>query len=177
MKYVAFLRGINVGGNKKVSMEELKKSLTLAGFTDVKTLLNSGNVVLESSENNLETITKKITSVLEKAFGFSIHCIVHPQKDITDLVASDPFKQIKMTSDIRLYITFTTTQPKSNLKIPYISEDTSFHILKLTDDAVISVLDLSKGKGTTDMMNIVEKAYGKDITTRNWNTIVKLASL
>lgn len=176
MKYVAFLRGINVGGNMKVSMSELKKALTDAGFKDVKTLLNSGNVVFEA-EGNGDHMSEKIASIIKKAFGLTIHVIVRTQREIEALVVSEPFKHIKITPQIRLYATFMTKKSSSSLQIPYESEDTSFRILEITKNTIISALDISKRKGTTDVMKILEKEFGKQITTRNWNTVVKTASL
>lgn len=171
-KYVALLRGINIGGHKKVPMKELKKALEKEGFLNVKTLLNSGNVVFEGEKEP----AFKIQEVLEKTFGFSIDTIVLPFEKIEKIVDSDPFKKIAVTPQIRLYITFLPEKSKSTLAIPYLSDDQSFTIIEATDLAVFSVLDLDKSK-TVEGMKILEKEFGKHITTRNYNTVVKIAAL
>jgi uncharacterized protein (DUF1697 family) len=177
MKYAAFLRGINVGGNTKISMSQLNHALS-ATFTDVKTLLNSGNVVFESSESNEENVRQKVEEIIKKTFGLDIHVIVRTQKQLQALVTLEPFKKITVTPHIRLYVTFLLKKPATgSLKIPYESEEKDFRILQVIDREVISVLDLSKGKGTIDAMKILEKEFGKSVTTRNWNTVSKTATL
>ncbi len=68
-RYVAFLRGINVGGHQPVKMEELKKAFESMGFQNVKTLLASGNVLFETPETGADNLIKQIEGKLEKEFG------------------------------------------------------------------------------------------------------------
>jgi uncharacterized protein (DUF1697 family) len=172
-KYVAFLRGINVGGNKIVPMAKLKSILEDSGFENVRTLLASGNVIFEGKKESLQSLTKKISATLEEAFGFAILVILRDVDEIEKIVELNPFKGIEITKDTRLYVTFLCDDPKSRLKIPYYSTDKSFQIMNIKDRAIFSVLDVSK-TGTVDAMAILEKEFGKNITTRNWNTIVKI---
>ena len=172
-KYVAFLRGINVGGNKIVPMAKLKSILEDSGFENVRTLLASGNVIFEGKKENLPSLTKKISTTLDETFGFTIPVILRDADEIEKIITVDPFKGIGVTKDTRLYVTFLSEESKSKLKIPYYSTDKSFQILNIKDKAIFSVLDVSK-TGTVDAMAILEKEFGKNITTRNWNTIVKI---
>jgi uncharacterized protein (DUF1697 family) len=168
--HVALLRGINVGGNKKVPMADLKKAFEKAGFTNVRTILNTGNVVFDSKQKSVDT---PVSALLKQAFSFNIPLIVLPYKAIEDLIAADPFKGVKSTKNTRLYITFSPGKPAGKLSLPYKAADGSFEILKVKDRAICSVLDLSKA-GTLDLMGFLEKEYGKEITTRNWNTVMKI---
>jgi uncharacterized protein (DUF1697 family) len=177
MKYIAFLRGINVGGNKKVPMGDLKKMFEASGFTDVKTLLNSGNVVFSSDETEISAIKNSIEQSLIKKFGFAIPVIVRSQEKIKQLVEDSPFKHIEVTKDVRLYVTFLAETPKTSLKIPYESEDKALRILRVSNSEVCSLVVLSAIKGTLDLMGFIEKEFGKNVTTRNWNTVVKLVEL
>jgi uncharacterized protein (DUF1697 family) len=174
MKYVVFLRGINVGGNKKVPMVDLKKMLEKMGCTEVKTILNSGNVVLDSMEKNIAVFAKKIEVQFEKTFGFDSHIIIRTLADIQALADSAPFKKIPVTEHTRLYITFLSEKPKNTLKIPYVSPAKDFTILKASDTEICSVLVLSPATDSTKVMAVIEKEFGKNVTTRNWNTIEKL---
>jgi uncharacterized protein (DUF1697 family) len=174
MTYTVFLRGINVGGNKKVPMARLKAMLETMGFTDVKTLLASGNVILSGKKENISSLTKRIAVALETEFGFPIPVLIREMSRLEEIAKTEPFKDITVTKDIRLYVTFLSEIPKSKLKIPYVSEDKSLRIFRLDEDALFSVLDLSKGSGTVDAMAIIEKEFGKLVTTRNWNTIEKM---
>lgn len=174
--YVALLRGINVGGHKKVPMAELKKAFEKAGFTHVRTLLNTGNVVFESTAANSDELLKTISAMLEATFTFSIPVILRPLSEIREIISANPFKEINVTPQTRLYVTFLADPPKNSIAIPYTSPDASFKILSILNDTVFSVLDLSKTQ-TVDTMRILEKESGKNITTRNWNTVVKIGKM
>ncbi|MCB2221191.1 MAG: DUF1697 domain-containing protein [Bacteroidetes bacterium] len=171
-KYVSLLRGINVGGHKKVPMAELKKQYVKLGFKHVKTLLNSGNVVFEGNDQKLS----RIPDHLEKAFGFEIPVITVPFDQIIKTAENDPFRTIRVTPQTRLYVTFLPNRHNNPIDIPFASKENSFQIIDQTDTLLFSVLDLGK-TGTVNAMNILEKAYGKNITTRNYNTILKIAKL
>ena len=113
-------------------------------------------------------------TLLEKHFGFPIPVLIRSTQEIEKLIASDPFKGIKVTDDTRLYVTFLSEPGKSTLHIPYSSHEGHFRILKATSTELLSVLIVDHAMGTVDAMTIIEKEYGKKVTTRNWNTVLKL---
>lgn len=171
-KLIALLRGINVGGYHKVPMAELRKEMENLGFSKVFTLLNTGNVIFETQKTtSLET---KIEDYLQKVFGFPVPVLLRSFEEILAIVESNPFENIKINENIRLYVTFLKNEPKNELSLPYLSKDESFRIIKVKDKTVFSVLDLSKGK-TVKGMDDLEQLFGKEVTTRNWNTIIKLS--
>ncbi len=174
-KYAAFLRGINVGGNKKIPMSKLKKVLEKHGLKKVTTILASGNVVFES-DSSIRQLQKLIISAIEKEFGFPVPVLLRSHKEIKKIIELNPFKEIKVTSLTRLYVTFLSEILKDKSSIIYISPDKSFKIISSFDRTVFSVLDLSISK-TPEAMSVMEKEYGKNVTTRNWNTILKIAKL
>ena len=176
MKYVILLRGINVGGHKKVQMAKLREVLTQAGYSGVKTLLASGNVVLESPEESISHLENRISALLETAFGFSIPVLVRMGEDILNIIREDPFKDIEVHKDIRLYVTFLRNEPETPIEAPWASADGSYRILAVKDRMLLSVLDISVKK-TVDAMQEEGKALGKEITTRNWNTVIKIGNL
>jgi len=173
MQYVVLLRGINVGG-KMVKMESLKKMLEDMGFSNVKTLLNSGNVIVESELTSLEYLRQSIEEKLTQTFGFIVHVIIRTKAEIAKLVKSDPFRGVHVTKDTRLYVTFLSEKPHSLLKAPYISPEKDLHISRITQSEICTAIIVSPNKNTTDMMGFLEKEFGGEITTRNWNTILKL---
>ena len=173
-KHVAFLRGINVGGHKPIKMDELKKAFGTCGFANVKTILASGNVLFETSKSSESSLTRKIESTLESTFGHQVGVLVRTVEALQELADKGPFSGIKVTPQTRLYVTFIPENPGSDLDIPYESPDGNFKIISATSDEVISVLTLSPGSRTVDLMSILEKKFGKKVTTRNWNTIQKI---
>lgn len=144
------------------------------GFANVKTILNSGNVVFDAPDTETRTLAKKIKETLDLTFGFAIDIMVRSGNDIQTLVVSDPFKTIQVTPLTRIYVTFLSEAPRTTLKIPYISPEKDFRILRVTATDVCSVLTLSPKRGTSELMVIIEKEFGKKVTTRSWNTIMRI---
>lgn len=175
-QYVAFLRGINVGGHKKIKMQDLRHALTADGFEDVKTFLASGNVLFRAESQNPEAISDRIETIVEISFGFKAGVIVRPLSELQELEDLDPFGEIDVTKDTRLYVSFLPARADSELQIPFESPGGNFRIILRTDNAVCSILNRSKDKGTLDLMDLLESEFGRDITTRNWNTIQKILS-
>ncbi len=173
-KFVALLRGINVGGNKMVKMDDLKKWFAAIGFKNVETILNSGNVLFEADDDDEAALVKKIADKLKKQLSHEVSIQVRSIEEIQALTDRDPFKKIKVTPETRLYITFLVDKPKSKLRIPYTSPEKDFRILEVTNREICSVVDLNLGRGTVEAMGILEKEFGKNITTRNWNTIGRI---
>ncbi len=154
--YVAFLRGINVGGHHKVPMAELSTEMERMGLKKIKTILNSGNIIFAG--------TPKEESRLEADIALQILA----------LTAANPFENIEVTRDLRLYVSFLKEIPENKLTLPWISEDKSFRIVDIREKEICSVLDVSVTK-TPKGMEMLEEFFGGDITTRNWNTINRIA--
>jgi uncharacterized protein (DUF1697 family) len=172
MRYVALLRGINVGGNTIVSMDELKQTLEALGCTDVKTILNSGNVVFGSEEADTGKLKQTIAAAFAKAFGFPVTVLLRTEQEIRELIADDPFQAVPVTPTLRFNVTFLDT-PSEKI----IHSQHALQIIAQYPDAICTVVDLASGKGTVDMMAMLEKTYGKHITTRTWTTVQRIGKL
>ncbi len=175
LKYITFLRGINVGGHHKVPMADLKKVLESLGFENITTLLNSGNVIFDAKNSDTKNLEELISKKLEKTFGFSIPTIIRNAETIQQLYKAAPFKDITIHKDIRLYVSFLKKDIQAELTLPWKSADNAFRIIAKSDNTILSILDLSVSK-TPKAMHNLEKFYGKDITTRNWKTIARIAN-
>lgn len=158
-------------------MDELKKAFESLGFINVKTLIASGNVAFDAPKADAGALSRKIEEKLKETFGFEIGVILRTAGDLRKMVVSNPFKSVKIIPGIKLYVTFYAEKPKTGLKIPYQSPKKEIRILKVSDGEIFSVVDLSQGSRTVDLMNIIEKEFGKKVTTRNWNTINKLDAI
>lgn len=89
-RYIAFLRGINVGGKKKVPMMDLKENFEELGFIDVKTYLNSGNVIFSSNEDNIEKLIILIEEMLKNKFGFHIPIYIISKENLEEVLLNSP---------------------------------------------------------------------------------------
>lgn len=175
--YVALLRGINVGGNKKVSMGDLRQAFGSWGLQNAKTILNSGNVVFESPVADPAGLTRTIEDKIKSDFGLDVSVLLRSSREIQDLVDAAPFNGVEVTPQTRLYVTFLAEGPNSQLEVPYESPEKDFRILQVSGREVCSVLIVTPNRGTTKAMEILEKEFGKNVTTRNWNTVMKIAQL
>lgn len=173
IKYVAFLRGINVGGHHKVPMKELKVALQKLNLQNIVTLLNSGNIIFEATPQDIEHLQEVISVQLEKTFGFSVPTILRTAYSIMELLRSDPFDGIELTKDLRFYVSFLGADSDVQISFPWYSEDEALKIIEKIDLALVSVVDVSVSN-TPKAMNNIERYYGPNITTRNWNTILKI---
>ena len=172
-RYVAFLRGIKVGGHHKVPMADLRKELEQMNFQNVVTLLNSGNVIFDAISNNPVGLEKMISENLENIFGFPVPTIIRKSKTIFQLINDAPFQDVKVTKDIRLYVSFLKKKTQFDLALPWSSSDNSYKIIEQRDKTILSILDLSVSN-TPQAMAALEKSFGTDITTRNWKTIERI---
>ncbi|WP_109097100.1 DUF1697 domain-containing protein [Aquimarina sp. AU58] len=172
-RYVAFLRGINVSGHHKVPMADLRKEMEKLNFEKVITILNSGNIIFDSAKDDVKNLEKMVSDHIEKTFGFPIPTIIRKSETIYHLLDKDPFKDILLAKDIRLYVSFLKEDVKTDLLLPWTNDNNAFKIIDKIDKTIISVLDLSVTK-TPKGMEALERYFGKQITTRNWNTIKRI---
>jgi uncharacterized protein (DUF1697 family) len=173
--YAAFLRGINVGGRRAMQMKPLGRALESLGLKDVRTLLASGNVLFNAAPVSRDRLVREIEEKLKETFGHEIGVIVRSVEELQTLADLDPFKRIKVTPRTRLFVTFLSEKPSTRLKIPYLSPDKSFRILRLTKGEVCSVLTLGpQWSRNLRQMDILEKEFGKRITTRSWSTVARV---
>jgi len=154
VQYVAFLRGINVSGHHKVPMVELRQELEIQGFEQIKTLLNSGNIVFKGPDMDLAQLEQNLAGQLKSRFGFPIPTIIRTAADLQTLKKAQPFKSVTLTKQIRRYISFLKTKPATHMDFPWQSEDGSFRILDIRPQEVISVLDLARA----NTPNMVKKS-------------------
>lgn len=166
-QYIAFLRGINSGRNPLVKMDVLRRAFEEFGFKNVTTYIASGNVIFEAQGTSLQALENRIEKGLPKAIGFASPTTVTTRDALQRLFDANPFRKIRTTPQTKLYATFLKRKPEG-LRFPVRVK--GFTILGIFDGAVCSVVDLSRAK-TPDLMSVLDKEFGRDVTTRSWGTI------
>jgi uncharacterized protein (DUF1697 family) len=154
-------------------MADLRRELEAMSFQKVTTLLNSGNVIFYYREKDPAKLSELVADQLEKVFKFSIATIVVEADTLLNLLNAAPFKDEILNKEQRGYVSILQKKTSTDLKLPWISEDKSLKILRASDQLICSFLDLSITK-TPEAMKILEQLFGKQMTTRNWNTIIKI---
>lgn len=172
-RQAAFLRGINVGGHT-VRMTNLRECFMALGFSDVKTILSTGNVIFSGSTSTPK-LTEMIRQQLKEWFGWDILAILRPLDELQEMIYKNPFERILITPATRLYVTFLEDKPDRAPKTPVMPPHTTFTVLDVGEREIYSVLTLSPGCGTPELMAYLSQQFGKNITTRNWDTLKKIA--
>jgi len=167
-RYAALLRGVSP---MNCAMPKLQRAFEAAGFTDVKTLLSSGNVLFSTGSNSLPAIEKKAEAAIEKHLGRTFFTIVRSVDALRELLATDPYKEFRVAPGAKRIVTFMRQVPKARLELPI--EKDGARILTLRGSELFSAY-LPTPKGPV-FMTLIEKAFGKDQTTRTWQTVEKLA--
>ena len=174
---VALLRGINVGGHRMIRKDELQAIFEGCGFTDVRTVLASGNVVFTSESSSEEKLTETIESALEDALGYRVDVMVRTIAYLNELLALDPFGEVG-PGDGHNYVTFLTRAPESVPELPQELPDQSALALGLNDREFFSVSYKRPDGRYGDFGPFMRQAFGQQpVTTRNWKTVVKLAGM
>lgn len=169
-QYVAFFRGLNVAGKNTITMNELKKVLESIGCSNVKTVLASGNALFTAPQDTPKTLQKKIESTMRQQYDYKGNVVLRALDDLISLKTLNPFNNIQTTTQTRLYVTFLPApieiHPKHTLA--------NFSIVRTTPTEVFSILTLTPETRSVDAMKVLDDTYGKSITTRNWNTILRV---
>ena len=109
--YVAMLRGINVGGNKRIKMDKLRTSLEALGLEEVETYIQSGNVVFKAAKVTPAAISTKIEASIPKTFGFQVSVITRTADEINEAIAGNPFLKQPGIDPEKLHIAFLSEAP------------------------------------------------------------------
>ncbi|HEX3463758.1 MAG TPA: DUF1697 domain-containing protein [Candidatus Elarobacter sp.] len=168
-RYAAFLRGVMPG---KPSMAQLKAAFESAGFTNVKTVLSSGNVVFDARAASDETLARKADAAMENEIGRVFPAIVRPIEAIRELLEADPFARFALPPDAKRVVTFFREPPRTKLpKLPIWYEKA--RILAIEDRHAFVAYEPTPGNPA--FMTLIEKTFGKGVTTRTWETLQKVA--
>jgi uncharacterized protein (DUF1697 family) len=165
-RYVAFLRGVSPMNCK---MAELKRCLEAAGFDGVKTVLSSGNVAFSARSQAVSTLERKVESALEKHLGRSFQTFVRPSSYLQQLVKRAPYGKFDLPAKAKHVVTFLRSAPKAKISLPI--EQSQVFILKLERTEVFSAY-VATDEGPV-FMTMLEKTFGKEITTRTLETVRK----
>jgi len=152
-------------------MPELKTAFEAAGFTDVKTLLSSGNVVFSTRGTSEASLTDKAEAAMKQRLGQAFLTIVRPVAALSEMLASDPYRAFGLGLDAKRIVTFLRDEPTSKLALPI--ELHGARILSMKGREVFSAY-LPTPKGPV-FMTLIERTFGKELTTRTWDTVAKVA--
>ena len=166
-RYVAFLRGVSPMNAK---MPELKRCFEGAGFTNVKTVLSSGNVVFDARAASESALQRKAELAMSKELGRTFYAIVRPVKALRELLDADPYASFRLPANAKRVVTFLREAP-GKLSLP--PEVDGARILAMNGREILTAY-VPSPRGPV-FMTLIEKTFGKNVTTRTWDTVAKCA--
>jgi uncharacterized protein (DUF1697 family) len=176
-KYIAFLRAINVAGHAKIKMNDLKQVFIEAGCKDVRSYIQSGNVIFEAPEGDMESRIQVIQDKLCELLVTEATVMYRTLHEIEDIIRTAPFKDIEIETDTKLYVTFLSKKPSCKPALPLLSPKEALEAVKVKNLEVFVVSRKKKNGFYGFPNNFIEKEFGGPATTRNWTTVTKIAKL
>lgn len=147
-------------------MEEL-------GFSDVRSVISSGNLVFKSDEKDIQKLEEKIEQAWPKKLGFNSATVVRNKQQLEEIAANNPFGKLTHAQSTYLLVTLFQKPTKLPFKIPHHPEGMPFYLPAGDNNVLYSVSDTTKTQGATIMVWL-EKQFGKQITSRTWLTIQRI---
>jgi len=176
MKYIALLRGINIGRNKRIKMADLVKTFEALGFKKIKTYLQSGNVIFNYDSIDTAKIAENIEEKISQTFGFSVNVVIRTDDELESIVKGNPFIKEACIEHDKLHVTFLldVPDPKAVLNLDINkAENEKFEVIGRE-----VYLYCPNGYARTKLKNdMFEKKLNTVATTRNWKTTNKLLEL
>ena len=171
--YVALLRGINLGGHKIVKMDQLRKAFGDLGLGEVKTYIQSGNVVFNAPARDGASLAKKIEEKIVREFGFPVPVLVKTAVEVGEVLRNNPLVREKGIDLSKLHVTFLASTPEKSVLKTLDGIEAAEDRFCCLGQAVY--LYCPNGYHTTKFgNNVLEKMLKVGTTTRNWRTVNQL---
>lgn len=171
--HIALLKGINVGGHKKVPMAELRELLIKSGFENVKTYIQSGNVIFLSSEDNIQNLEDTLQNKIHTYFGFEVLVLVRTRNHLKQIFENCPFSEEKKKSSYFMMLHDIPNEDLVKIASEKVYEAESYRIL---NDCIYFFCEKGYGQAKFNV-NFFERKLQTFATARNYNTMLKLLSL
>jgi uncharacterized protein (DUF1697 family) len=169
--YVALLRGIGPI-NPNMHPKKLKSFFESLGFKNVSPVIASGNLVFQSPSKNSHAIERKIETALPKRLGFKSTTIIRSKEYLEKIVAKNPYKKLQDDSHYYLLVTFLKHHHSRLRTFP--RKGKGFGVVGVTKQELFGYLDRKQGGHSPDFMRTLEKEFGKEITSRTWQTVKRI---
>lgn len=175
MTYIAFLRGINVGGHR-VSMEALRAHFTELGLTGVRSYIQSGNVFFEApADEDRTALTTRLEQHLRARLGYEVPVFLRSTEELAALLALDPFRGVEVSDNLRLCLMLLAEPVPAGLALPLRAPKGDLEIVAVADRAAFVVWHLIDGRPpAASSGTFLDKALGKRNTTRFFGTAAKI---
>jgi uncharacterized protein (DUF1697 family) len=173
---ISMLRGVNVGGKRKIKMEVLRALYESLGLRDAQTLLQSGNVVFRTERRDLIALTEQIEDAIERKFGFHSDVILRTSAELRDVVARNPFAKRAGVDASKLLVSFLVSDPGAEARANVLRIKTDPEELRIHGREAYIYFPNGMARPKLSMA-VVERTLKTSWTGRNWNTVRKLMEM
>jgi uncharacterized protein (DUF1697 family) len=171
--YIAMLRGINVGAHKRMKMDKLRSSCESLGFEQVKTYIQSGNVVLRAANMSTAALSKKIEECIRSGFGFAVDVISRTREELGQTIAANPFLKESSIDPAKLHVVFLAEAPTAaalkKLQGLIVAPDRAH-----SAGAELYFYFPNGVSGSSLWKHPLDRVLSVPATMRNWKTVNKL---
>lgn len=174
--YIAFLRGINVSGQKKIIMADLRGMLRKLKFDEVETYIQSGNIVLKSNDDDCQKIAQKIKMGIADTFGFEVPVLVKTYKELKSIFDKNPFTEPSDIENKRVYFALLKKPPQPESIKEFRKEKFQGEQFVVANDCVYLNYQIGAGKAKLSN-NLIERKLKVSATSRNYRTMTKLLEM
>ncbi|MBI9035969.1 MAG: DUF1697 domain-containing protein [Bacteroidales bacterium] len=173
--YISLLRGINVGGHRKIKMADLRKHYESLSFQNVRSYIQSGNLVFQSEESDQRKIENLISDKIKEVYGYDVPVIIRTKQEWNRVVSTNPF--LDKIDDINfLSVSFLSDIPEKSILEVIVAQNTDGDRIMSSGKEFYAYTN--NGFRNTRFTNtFMEKKFKLNITTRNWKTILKLQEI
>ncbi|HEY8598157.1 MAG TPA: DUF1697 domain-containing protein [Thermomicrobiales bacterium] len=172
MRYIALLRGINVGG-RYIKMEPLRRIFADLGLANVGSYIQSGNLFFDSAEGDRAVLRRQLEARLLESLGYAVPVCLRTVAELEGVMALDPFAGVAVTPETRLSVAFLAEPVTLDLPVRYRTPKGDFELVGKTDTELFVVWHLVNGRPGNGFA-LVEKAVPVPSTTRFWHTSAKI---
>lgn len=168
------MRAINVAGHASVRMSDVRDAFAAAGCRNVRTYIQSGNVIFESPARDAAATLRKVRGRLRNLLDDEPHIVLRTVREIEDLVKRAPFKDVQAEPGIKLYVAFLSQKPRIKPRFPLVSSKEALEAVAMSDREVFVVSRRKKNGFFGFPNNFIEHELEVSASTRNWSTVTKI---
>lgn len=168
VRYVAFLRGVSPMNAK---MPALKAAFEAGGFSDVKTVLSSGNVLFSAPRVRLAELERALESTMQRALGRSFVTFVRTVDELRELIAHDPWRGLPVARAAKRVVSFLRSPAPASIRLPIEQDGATVYAIRGREVFTAYVPNPQR----VVFMSLLENTFGSEITTRTWDTVLKVA--
>ncbi len=176
IEYFAFLRGVNVGGKNSIKMEVLRQIFTDCGFSNVRSYIQSGNIIFSYKKVEINSLSRKIEEQIIKSASLNIPVLLRTREQLEEMIKLDPFKDASPIENSKQYVVFLSTKPLISHQLPLLSEKDGLELVSIiNEDAFLLSFPIGDHSGFPN--NFIEKKYKVTATSRYWHVLMKMLEM